>query len=101
VRAAWDIEGIRRAHEAFIQTWSDPSAMTDAASAVVARTMLVADWLELLREDPRLPPDFMDEQWPAATSFELYRRRRAEVAERSDAEFAALTTPRKSAAAAH
>lgn len=94
VRSAWDIDGVRRAHLAFIDTWED--ADLQAAPAIVLRTMLVADWLELLRADPRLPPEFMDENWPAPTSFALYRRVRAELAARSDAEFDALVAQRTS-----
>lgn len=96
VRDAWDIDGIRDAHRAFIETWSD--ADLDAAPAVVLRTMLVADWLELLRADPRLPPEFMDERWPAPDSFALYRRTRSALSARSDEEFAALIEQRTSAA---
>jgi len=90
VRDAWDIDGIREAHHAFIATWRD-ERVDDSSSAIVMRTMLVADWLELLRTDPRLPPEFMDAQWPAPESFALYRRLRAELAPQSEAEFAALT----------
>jgi len=90
VQDAWDIDGIRAAHRAFIETWRD-AASSPWASAMVMRTMLVADWLELLRADPRLPPEFMDDQWPAPESFALYRRLRAELSPQSEAEFAALT----------
>lgn len=88
VRDAWDIEGIRDAHHSFIDTWSgrDP----DAASAVVTLTMLVADWLALLRADPRLPAEYMGQEWPAASSLALYRRLRDQLAARSQTEFAEL-----------
>lgn len=88
VRDAWDIEGIRDAHQAFIDDWSDRGS--DAASAVATRTMLVADWLTLLRADPRLPPEYLDDRWPAATSFALYRSIRDALTERSESEFAEL-----------
>lgn len=96
VRDAWDIDGIREAHRTFIDTWRD--ADLDAAPAMVLRTMLVADWLELLRADPRLPPEFMDDQWPAPVSFALYRRTRSALSARSDEEFAALTAQHAPAA---
>jgi phenylacetic acid degradation operon negative regulatory protein len=54
--------------------------------------MLVADWLALLRVDPRLPREFMDARWPAARSYETYRRLHAALATASDAEFADLTS---------
>jgi phenylacetic acid degradation operon negative regulatory protein len=94
VRAAWDIEAIRREHLAFIEKWSDPAATELAPSALTVRTMLVADWLALLRADPRLPRDFMDAQWPAARSTEAYRRMHEKIAEASAAEFTALVTTR-------
>jgi phenylacetic acid degradation operon negative regulatory protein len=93
VRAAWDIEAIRREHLNFIETWSDP-ASTEATGALSRRTLLVADWLALLRVDPRLPREFMDEQWPATRSYETYRRVHDALAAESDAEFEALLAPR-------
>jgi phenylacetic acid degradation operon negative regulatory protein len=89
VRAAWDIEAIRREHLTFLATWDGPAP---ALSALTVRTMLVADWLALLRADPRLPREFMDARWPAARSAEVYRRAHRTVKEASDAEFAALVT---------
>ena len=97
VRAAWDIEAIRREHLSFIETWGEPAAAELAPSALTVRTMLVADWLALLRADPRLPRDFMDAQWPATRSEEVYRRMHERLAEASAAEFAALVTARAGA----
>ncbi|WP_328345947.1 PaaX family transcriptional regulator [Micromonospora sp. NBC_00421] len=94
VRAAWDIEAIRREHLAFIEVWDDPAATALASSALTLRTMLVADWLALLRADPRLPAEFMDAQWPATRSVETYRRVHRTLAEASAAEFAALVAAR-------
>jgi phenylacetic acid degradation operon negative regulatory protein len=90
VQAAWDIEGIRAAHQSFIDTWSAPATRSDAIPAIVTRTILVADWLELLQADPRLPPEFMSPDWPAPRSFALYRQIRSELEAQSEEEFAAL-----------
>ncbi|MEU8421510.1 PaaX family transcriptional regulator C-terminal domain-containing protein [Micromonospora sp. NPDC048835] len=97
VRAAWDIEAIRRAHLAFIDAWDDPSATALTPSALTVRTMLVADWLALLRADPRLPAEFMDAQWPATRSVRTYRRMHGKLAEASAAEFAELVAARPTA----
>ncbi len=93
VRAAWDIEAIRREHLAFIETWEDPG-LAEAATALSLRAMLVADWLALLRVDPRLPRQFMEENWPAARSYEIYRRVHDAVRADSEAEFRALMARR-------
>jgi phenylacetic acid degradation operon negative regulatory protein len=89
-RSAWDLEHIRDDHLAFIDTWSDPAADAEAGNALAARAMLVADWLALLRADPRLPRQFLGADWPADRSFEVYWtwRRRLEAA--STVEFEAI-----------
>lgn len=92
VRAAWDIEAIRQAHLDFIATWTDPAALSGAALAV--RTALVADWLSLLRADPRLPREFMDDDWPSARSVATYHRCRTTLAAGSAEQFAQLVAPR-------
>lgn len=92
VTAVWDVERIRDEHLAFIETWSDPETAAGAGSALSARTMLVADWLALLRADPRLPREFMDDEWPAARSSELYQLWRTKLAEASEVQFAALVS---------
>jgi phenylacetic acid degradation operon negative regulatory protein len=90
VRAAWDIGTIRAEHLAFIETWSDPATAAEAGSPLSARAMLVADWLALLAADPRLPRAFMDEDWPADRSFEVYWAARRALDEASTAQFATL-----------
>jgi phenylacetic acid degradation operon negative regulatory protein len=90
VRAAWDIEAIRREHLSFIETWTDPAPMRKDTGALSLRTMLVADWLALLRVDPRLPRELMDARWPAGRSYETYHRAHAGLAAESEAEFRAL-----------
>jgi len=90
VRAAWDIDTIRDEHLAFIDTWSDPSTAAEAGSPLSARAMLVADWLALLAADPRLPREFMDDDWPADRSYEVYWEARRSLEAASTAQFAAL-----------
>lgn len=87
VRTAWDIDAIRSAHLRFIEDWSD-SSVRDASTVLSMRTMLVADWLALMRTDPGLPRDLLDEQWPGEASLALYRRLRDETAAPAAAEFA-------------
>lgn len=91
VRSAWDVDAIRAAHHAFIDTWGAPGATDGSDNPVSARTMLVADWLALLRADPRLPREFMDPDWPAERSFEVYRARHAELDGAATEEFLRLT----------
>jgi len=89
VRVAWDVERIREAHHEFIAHWEREDAASDLPP-LTARTLLVADWLALLRADPRLPRQYMGEDWPADRSFELFTRRHREFAFPAVRDFAAI-----------
>ncbi|MEI3868661.1 PaaX family transcriptional regulator C-terminal domain-containing protein [Microbacterium sp. CCNWLW134] len=89
VRTAWDIASIRRAHHEFLSQWDD-DVDPDAPGALATRILLVADWLALLRADPALPAQYMDDDWPAERSLELFTRRHRELAFPAVREFAAL-----------
>jgi len=89
VRDAWDVERIRAAHREFIEHWEREDAAADLP-AVTARTLLVADWLALLRADPRLPRQYMGDDWPADRSAELFTRRHREFAFPAVRDFAGL-----------
>lgn len=89
VRVAWDVETIREAHHEFIAHWEREDAAADV-SPVTARTLLVADWLALLRADPRLPRQYMGPDWPADRSFELFTRRHREFVFPAVRDFAGL-----------
>ncbi len=99
-RSAWDIDAIRAEHLAFIDTWG-AFEEDESPSALVTRTMLVADWLALLRVDPGLPRELLDDDWPADLSLSIYRELRARTTEPATREFAALVAhrPRKRAMA--
>lgn len=98
VRSAWDVEAIRAEHHMFIDTWGAPA--DESPSALVTRIMLVADWLALLRADPGLPRELLDDDWPADRSLTLYRELRAQTTEPALREFTALVARRPRARAA-
>ena len=89
VRGAWDLDALRAAHDRFLAVWDDP-ALAASVPPASALTMLVSDWLALLRADPRLPVDFLDEDWPASRSIAAYRARRAELLGDASTALAAL-----------
>jgi phenylacetic acid degradation operon negative regulatory protein len=72
IRRAWPVQQIREQHERFIRAWSPEPDGEDSLGKI---TLLGADWLQLLRTDPGLPARFLADDWPAARSAALYRRR--------------------------
>lgn len=88
VSAAWEIDAIRAEHDGFLAEWRQPVELKGTMPALTARTELVADWLALLRADPGLPPQYLDDAWPANDSTATFRARHQEVAKDSEKEFA-------------
>lgn len=77
IRSVWDLDALRATHELFIAEWQSPAAASGSPASML--TALGADWTTLLRVDPRLPDGFMDADWPASRSVEVYRARRADL----------------------
>lgn len=70
IHRVWDVEGIRAEHDRFLYRWSPAPAM--ALSPIATLTLLVADWLRLLRTDPGLPTAYLGSDWPADLSAKAY-----------------------------
>jgi phenylacetic acid degradation operon negative regulatory protein len=70
VRAAWRIDEIRALHVDFLETWGS----AEVGNPLRDLTALAADWLALLRADPRLPPEHLTSPWPAAESVRTFHR---------------------------
>nr|WP_285034286.1 PaaX family transcriptional regulator C-terminal domain-containing protein [Mycolicibacterium sp. lyk4-40-TYG-92] len=71
VAEAWNLAALREHHDTFIARWSDSTA--GPKDPLAAHTAMVADWLELLRNDPGLPADLLPSNWPAPRSSAVYR----------------------------
>lgn len=74
VRAAWRLDEIRAHHLEFLGTWADVEASSHPLRDMTA---LGADWLALLRADPRLPAEHLSADWPSERSAATFRRLRA------------------------
>ncbi|MFC0446789.1 PaaX family transcriptional regulator C-terminal domain-containing protein [Rhodococcus jostii] len=91
LRDAWDIEEIAHRYERFLGRWGGPG-QPGPASALGTQLLLVTEWLDVIRQDPRLPLDHLPADWPASPAQQLFRDlhdrldpvARAEAAERFD-----------------
>lgn len=86
----WNLEDIRAEHELFLAAWGEADSWDGITSPLAAHVALVADWLALLRADPRLPSSLLGEDWPAGESLSAFRARGAEMGDAA-AEFSRLT----------
>ncbi|WP_369130790.1 PaaX family transcriptional regulator [Modestobacter roseus] len=69
VRRAWDVPAVLAAHHVFLTAWATPPVHL---SELGRATLLIADWLRLLRTDPGLPAEHLGPDWPAQRSAECY-----------------------------
>ncbi|WP_055523985.1 PaaX family transcriptional regulator C-terminal domain-containing protein [Streptomyces ossamyceticus] len=72
IRESWDLEALAARYVAFDKRWT--SADLAAADPVAIRLRLVAEWLRIIRTDPRLPVRHLPEEWPARQAQETFRR---------------------------
>jgi phenylacetic acid degradation operon negative regulatory protein len=82
VASAFDVEDVALGYRGFLDRWAawvDVPA-SSASDPLAARIVLGADWLQVIRHDPRLPLAFLDPAWPALPAGELYRSLHARLA---------------------
>lgn len=83
VREAWDLTALAAGYRGFLTRWSNGTF--DNLDALCRRVLLTAEWLLLIREDPRLPAQLLPSEWPgipAQDRFRALHRRLLRPAER-------------------
>ncbi|WP_155546959.1 PaaX family transcriptional regulator [Amycolatopsis camponoti] len=70
VREAWDTHGLAARYRAFLARWQDPESQ--APDSLARDLLLESDWLQTIRDDPRLPREHLPADWPAEPAQELF-----------------------------
>ena len=99
VRKAYDLASLASRYDAFLRRWRpvERRSAERLADPLTTRVVLATDWLQVIRDDPRLPTAFLDDRWPATRAVDLYRtlderlRPRAEDAVRTRLDLVAIT----------
>jgi phenylacetic acid degradation operon negative regulatory protein len=71
VRDAYDLDGLAARYEEFLSRWGDGGRIP--ADPIAARLSLVAQWLQAIRRDPRLPVRHLPPDWPAVRAQKVFR----------------------------
>jgi phenylacetic acid degradation operon negative regulatory protein len=69
VADAWDLETLAKGYRGFIERWERGVEFDELAQ----QTLLEAEWLLLIREDPRLPIVLLPDDWPGTAAEKLFR----------------------------
>jgi DNA-binding transcriptional regulator PaaX len=68
VRQAWDLDLLAKAYRSFVERWEQPVDL----DVLALQVRLEAEWLLLIREDPRLPIALLPGDWPGVEAEQLF-----------------------------
>jgi phenylacetic acid degradation operon negative regulatory protein len=71
IAGAYDLPALAARYEDFLARWSADPAFDDP---LATKLLLVTDWLQIIRRDPRLPVSHLPSQWPAVEAQEMFFR---------------------------
>jgi phenylacetic acid degradation operon negative regulatory protein len=71
---AYDLSEIAARYQQFLARWQHAAAAPTVADPLAARLSIVAEWLQAIRRDPRLPAQHLPSDWPAAAAQGLFHQ---------------------------
>jgi phenylacetic acid degradation operon negative regulatory protein len=78
VYEAWDLDAIADRYHGFLDRWAAQEHRPHLPDQLACQLVLQADWLQVIRRDPRLPAAHLPPSWPAERAQELFRARNAD-----------------------
>jgi phenylacetic acid degradation operon negative regulatory protein len=70
---AYDLDGLAARYAAFLHRWQTRPAEA-VADPLTTRILVVSDWLQVIRRDPRLPVRHLPDDWPAVRAQATFHR---------------------------
>ncbi|WP_141307388.1 PaaX family transcriptional regulator [Streptomyces spinoverrucosus] len=75
IEETWELTELAARYEAFVRRWQPwETELPDADDALALRLLLQAEWLRIIRRDPRLPVVHLPDDWPAEGAEKTFRR---------------------------
>jgi phenylacetic acid degradation operon negative regulatory protein len=90
IHSAFDIPGIAARYQAFVRRWGGPQPLASAPDDLARQLLLHAEWLQLIRKDPRLPAEHLPAEWPAIHAERIFEELAAAYADPAKAIAGAL-----------
>ncbi|MFF8605755.1 PaaX family transcriptional regulator C-terminal domain-containing protein [Streptomyces sp. NPDC015346] len=74
IEEAWELAELADQYGLFVRRWqSAESADPDGDDPLAVRSRLSAEWLRIIRRDPRLPVGHLPDDWPAEQAEKTFR----------------------------
>ncbi|GGM59606.1 PaaX family transcriptional regulator [Thermopolyspora flexuosa] len=83
INDAWDLERIGAGYRAFLDRWAAAGTEAGGGDPLSELLLMSAEWLLLIRQDPRLPLRHLPPDWPAVPAERMFLARRATLMERA------------------
>jgi phenylacetic acid degradation operon negative regulatory protein len=74
IRDAWDLDGLAARYQSFLDRWDRRRPLPDAPDDLARQLWLLTEWLQLVRQDPRLPVEHLPGDWPAVRAERVFHR---------------------------
>ena len=65
IGGTYDLAGLSARYRDFLVRWAGPTPLPDAPDALARTLVLSTEWLQIIRQDPRLPVNLLPGDWPA------------------------------------
>ncbi|MFD0687251.1 PaaX family transcriptional regulator [Actinomadura fibrosa] len=70
---AWDLAAIARRYDRFLDRWDAPRPPAGPPDSLARQLLLQTEWLQVIRQDPRLPREHLPGDWPAERAQRVFR----------------------------
>ncbi|MEU3336466.1 PaaX family transcriptional regulator [Streptomyces sp. NPDC002144] len=74
IEETWDLSELGAGYQEFVRRWQPWETATAAPEDALARRLVLqAEWLRIIRRDPRLPVKHLPDDWPAEGAEKTFR----------------------------
>lgn len=74
IEETWELAELAGRYESFVSRWQAwQTELPEADDALALRLRLQAEWLRVIRQDPRLPVEHLPDDWPAEGAEKTFR----------------------------
>ncbi|SFB56162.1 transcriptional regulator, PaaX family [Amycolatopsis marina] len=73
VHDAWDLDTLAARYAWFLERWDAAEPPNGLPDSLARQLLLQTEWLQLIRQDPRLPQQHLPQDWPAERAQKAFR----------------------------
>lgn len=73
VHDAWDLADLAARYRRFLARWDRSRPVPELPDDLARQLLLQTEWLQLIRQDPRLPRQHLPPDWPAERAQQVFR----------------------------